>query len=110
MSGGCILVCVLVIGKSKLYDLGWWSACCPQEIPDAIKRAVSTFSFYLMNDDNRKVSATKTEVIHKLLNAYDKIANDPNMNLTMGYPELGIRSKIALETVKDTTAYMVLMK
>lgn len=108
MASNCILVCVLVVGRSRIYDLGWWSACCPQEIPDAIEKAVCTFNFYLLNENNPKVSATRTEVTHKLLNAYEKIANDTN--LSMGYPEFGVRVKVALETVKDTTAYMVLMK
>jgi len=108
MATGCILVQVLVVGKSKVYDMGWWSACCPQEIPDALKKAVSTFSSYLFDEENRKVLATRTEILHKLLNVFDKIAEETN--LTMGYPELGIRGKVSLETVEDATAYMVLMK
>lgn len=106
----CILVQVLVVGKSKIYDLGWWSACTPQEIPYAIKKAVSTFNLYLLDKNNPKVSATRAEITHRLLEAFDKIANDPESNLSMGYPALGIRSRIALETVENTTAYMVLMK
>jgi hypothetical protein len=110
VSHSCIIVNIFVIHKNYLVDFGWWSSCTPQEIPDAIRKAISTFNHYLIDDTNEKVRATRKEIFDKMLDVFDEIANEEDENLAMGYPKLGVKGRIALETVEETNAYMVLTK
>lgn len=106
---GCILCSVVVISENQLFDHGWWSACCPDEIGDAMHQATKTFMFGLRDTEDPEVMEIRSEVVARLMMLWSDIKEDPEDDIKMGFPRLGVRPGIDLESCNGTL-YVILMK
>jgi hypothetical protein len=100
---------VVVVAEDKLVDHGWWSACCPAECGDAMLRAVDTFMFTLRDVEDDEVIETRAEIKVHLTDLWASIKTDPEDDIGMGYPRLGVRPGMELVSRKGTL-YVIFMK
>jgi hypothetical protein len=92
-----------VVQDSLLVDFGFWSACEPVEVPEAMRNAVASFSHRLCQND-----IAAKEILDKLMLIWQRIVDNPDEDLAMGYPILGVRGYVELDD--GSSAYLILMR